>query len=232
MVECAELIPDARATDFAVDRKSISKGLEMHRALLATWIATATLFMASNAPAQELRFADQRQQQPASIGTPSRPLPTRPETSAIDSLENASSRGAGSSWGTLVALAVVVGLILVTAKFWRRFAPTASQSLPPDVVRILGKKPLDSRHSLTLVKCGSRVLVLGFSPHGMHTLTEITEAAEVDLLAGLCTVPSSGTPGAATFGDFWKRAPEQTNSAVDSAPYESPQMERYADSHA
>ncbi len=205
----------------------------MRRVLLATSLGFGVIAVASHAIGQESPFTiPPSQSQPGVNSTTSRPLPARSDSSSATALADSPRRGSGSTWGTLVALAAVIALILATGKIWRRFAPAASQALSDQAVNILGRKPLDSKHSLTLVKCGSRILVLGFSPHGMHTLTEISDAGEVDLLAGLCaTVPteSRATP---PFRDLWKQTATQEQSTVEPDHHDATLMERYADSHA
>lgn len=206
----------------------------MRRTLLATWLGFGLIAIASNVMAQQSPFTTSAPAHQASSGTnttTSRPLPARPDASSTTPSGDLPRRGSGSVWGTLVALAAVIALILATGKLWRRYAPAASQTLPPQAVNILGRKPLDSKHSLTLVKCGSRILVLGFSPHGMHTLTEISEAGEVDLLAGLCATTPSETQATPPFRDLWKRTAAPAPSSTEPDHHDALPMERYADSH-
>ncbi|WP_166827592.1 FliO/MopB family protein [Thalassoroseus pseudoceratinae] len=191
------------------------------------------LVVAADAFAQESPFSNriQRPQQPPSA-VPSRPLPARPDSPLANTANEQSSRHSNSSWGTLVALAVVIGLIIVIAKFWRRFSPVGTHTLPSQAVNILGRKALDSRHSLTLLKCGSRIIVLGFSPHGMHTLTEISDAAEVDVLNGLCSMPTTDASNSATFRDFWMRSPKDDQATSHVEQHDPSVMEGYASTHA
>jgi flagellar biogenesis protein FliO len=98
-------------------------------------------------------------------------------------------RSAGSWWGSLASLTAVVVMILLGAKLWKKHGPLAGAGLPTEAVEVLGRRVIDPRQSLYLVRLGSRILVLGSTPAGLTTLAEITERVEVDLLAGFCRPP-------------------------------------------
>jgi flagellar biogenesis protein FliO len=91
-----------------------------------------------------------------------------------------------SPWSAFGALAVVVGLILVLARVFRRHAPIFSQSLPQEALEILGRRHVDPRQTILLVRIGARILVVGSSASGLNPLGQIDDPVEVDLLAGLC----------------------------------------------
>jgi flagellar biogenesis protein FliO len=97
------------------------------------------------------------------------------------------SRSPNSWWTTLGGLAVVLVLILSSARALRKHAPATAGIVPAEVIQVLGRRYLDHRQSIQLVRCGSRILILANSPqHGLHTLAEVTDPVEVDTLAGLC----------------------------------------------
>ena len=62
---------------------------------------------------------------------------------------------------------------------------------------MLGRRYIDPRNSVQLIRIGSRILIVAHSPqHGMQTLSEITDPIQVDELAGRClqsTTSSSST---------------------------------------
>ncbi len=91
-----------------------------------------------------------------------------------------------SVWTTFGALGFVIALILLAAKLFQRHVPNAVMRIPTEAVEILGRRPVDQRQSIHLVRCGSRILVLGSSTNGLTTLAEVTDPVEVDYLAGLC----------------------------------------------
>ena len=110
------------------------------------------------------------------------PLPRR---SGAATRETNHINGAGWS-ATIWPLLFVVGLIVLGARWLKSRTPNAARSLPSDVFEVLGRKPIDPRTSIMLARCGSRLLLLSLSPHGLSTLAEITDPVEIDCLAGLC----------------------------------------------
>ena len=132
-----------------------------------------------------------------------------------------------SSWSALGALVIVVGLILVIARLLRRHAPMFQQSLPTDALEILGRRAIDPRQSILLVRIGSRILVVGSSPNGLNSLGQIDDAVEVDVLAGLCRRgPQGGILGASFFkllkGDSGARPAPGARQTAPRAPISEP----------
>ncbi|HUG93447.1 MAG TPA: flagellar biosynthetic protein FliO [Planctomycetaceae bacterium] len=125
------------------------------------------------------------------------PLPrraiTRPSPRAAAAEAPAAGRlpTRGSWWGSLASLAAVLAMILVGARLWKKHGPLGRTGLPAEAVDVLGRRVLDPRQSIFLVRLGSRMLVLGSTPAGLSTLAEITDPVEVDLLAGFCR-PAAG----------------------------------------
>lgn len=113
------------------------------------------------------------------------PLPRRSDAATRDA--NRAQGNATTSWSATVwPLLLVVGLIVVGARWLKSRSPAAARGLPTEVFEVLGRKALDPRTSVVLARCGSRLLVLSQSPHGLQTLAEITDPVEIDCLAGLC----------------------------------------------
>lgn len=92
----------------------------------------------------------------------------------------------GSVWRTVGALMAVLALFLLGSKLWRKQIPMANFGLPTEAIEILGRKPIEARLSVYLIRCGERILVVGSSTDGMQTLAEVTDPVEVDHLAGIC----------------------------------------------
>ncbi len=90
------------------------------------------------------------------------------------------------------ALAVVICLILVLARVFRRHAPLFSQALPTEALEVLGRRFLDQRPSIVLLRIGSRILVVGSSAAGLQGLGELSDPVEVDLIAGMCRTTRNG----------------------------------------
>jgi flagellar biogenesis protein FliO len=122
-------------------------------------------------------------------------------------------------WTTLGGLAVVIGLIYVTARVVRKNVPAAQKTLPAEVVQVLGRKALDYRHTIHLVRFGSKMLMLGTSQEGMRTLSEITDPVEIDYLAGMCR-PNEPTSVAGTFSQLFQRFqnPEPAPTSTEAEP--------------
>jgi len=139
-------------------------------------------------------FPDER---PTSPGTT---LPPKPAGSG-------SGRGAAppSPWATLGGLAIVIVMIVVTARVWKRHGPRGHAPLPPEALELLGRKAIDQRQAIHLVRLGGRILVLGSSPAGLNTLAEFTDPVEVDLLAGLCRRQSDDLGVAQSFRALFTR---------------------------
>ncbi|HLJ11966.1 MAG TPA: flagellar biosynthetic protein FliO [Planctomycetaceae bacterium] len=133
----------------------------------------------------------------------------------------------GGWWTTLGGLVAVLALFFVIARLVRKSAPAAQKTLPAEVMQVLGRKSLDYRHAIHLIRFGSRLLVLGSSQEGLRTLSEIADPLEVDYLAGLCK-PSEPASVAQSFNQLFKKfqspaAPEpeaelETDLSSDSDP--------------
>ena len=87
---------------------------------------------------------------------------------------------------TGASLAVVLGLFLLLAWALRRKMPQASTPLPSDVLEVLGRGSLPGKHTLHLVRCGAKLLLVCTSPTALKTLTEISDPDEVARLTALC----------------------------------------------
>jgi len=142
-----------------------------------------------------------------------------------------------SSWSALGALVIVVGLILVLARLLRRHTPMFSQSLPSDALEILGRRVVDPRQAILLVRIGSRILVVGSSPNGLNALGQIDDAVEVDVLAGLCRRgPQAGILDSSFFkllkGDAGTQSAPGARRATPRAPITEPPLKASLESPA
>lgn len=87
---------------------------------------------------------------------------------------------------TVLGLAFVLCLIWIVAAWAKKFFPSATGGLPPEAIQVLGQRTIGQRQMLQLIRCGSRILVVGSTAQGLTTLSEITDPVEVDYLTGLC----------------------------------------------
>jgi flagellar biogenesis protein FliO len=136
--------------------------------------------------------------EPAASGGPSDKILLSPPGHKYDAATAAGhSEHSGMPSPLTVAgsLAFVLGLFFLVAWVMRRATPGAARLLPKEVVEVLGRAPLASRHQMHLLRCGHKLLLVCATPAGVETLTEITDPLEVDRVAGLCqqTRPDSAT---------------------------------------
>jgi flagellar biogenesis protein FliO len=128
--------------------------------------------------------------------TPSGSLPLR-RGSQPGSRSSESSHVSESIWNTAIVLGVIcAGLVAVSIGLRRRRRSSGGR-LPVEAVEVLGRTAIDGRHAISLVRCGSRVLVLSVdATEGLSTLAEISDPDEVNLLTDLCRLPEGGVAAA------------------------------------
>lgn len=88
-------------------------------------------------------------------------------------------RLSGSLYQMLLALAVVVGLIVILKKVGGRMTQSAVSAGGGSVVEVLLRVRTGIRSNVVLLKIGHRVLVVGESSSGMRTLASIDEPEEL-----------------------------------------------------
>ncbi len=126
---------------------------------------------------------------------------------------NAGSRQPPSMWGTLGALVVVISLILVAAKLFKKHHPMAAMNLPREVMEVLGKRPLDARQTIHFVRCGSRILILGSSPAGLEMLSEVLDPVEVDLITGMCRERTQAGRSSSAFRNLFQSTQKKSEQS-------------------
>lgn len=126
-----------------------------------------------------------------------------------------------SGWSNLLSamgsLTIVLGLFLAVMWFVRRTGPKSMTALPNEVFEVLGRSPLAARQQAQLVRCGNKLLLLSVTAGGAETLTEITDAAEVERLTGLCqqTRPNSAT---ASFRNLFSNFAAESSTSAPRTP--------------
>ena len=148
--------------------------------------------------------------------TPSSPqLPRRSDSATRDA--SRAHGNAATGWSaTIWPLLLVVGLIVIGARWLKSRSPSATRGLPSEVFEIFGRQVIDPRTSVVLARCGSRLLILSLSPHGLSTLAEITDPVEIDCLAGLCRATARDQTLVETFRSMLHK-PAGSKSAPPSA---------------
>jgi flagellar biogenesis protein FliO len=127
-------------------------------------------------------------EEPAMVGTGTTALRLAPrQANEAKRIDRPLVPTPGGAIGTVVgSLAIVLGLFLVLAWCSRKFAPAGSAQLPKEALELLGRASLSPRQQVQLVRLGNKLLLVALTPAGAETLTEITDAAEVERLTGLC----------------------------------------------
>ena len=119
------------------------------------------------------------------------PLPSR--TSGVE--PNSSNRGktisaSNNLWTTFISLGLIVGTIVFVGRGLKRYGIQGTQALPIDALEVLGRRTIDPKVAVHLVRCGSRILVLGVGSDGVRTLSEIDDPVEVERLTDACRNPA------------------------------------------
>ena len=84
------------------------------------------------------------------------------------------------------SLAIVLGGYFGLVWLMRGMSPQSNQSLPQEVVEVLGQSTFGPRKMLQLVRLGSKLLLLMHHNDGIQTIGEITDPHEVEYLVSLC----------------------------------------------
>jgi flagellar protein FliO/FliZ len=142
---------------------------------------------------------------------PVAPMALKPHAS-VDHSETSKLPGGLSSVVTVGgSLAVVLGIFLLIVWLLRRASPRGAGILPAEAFEMLGRAPLANHQQVHLLRCGNKLLLVAVTGAGAgaaaKTLTEITDLAEVDRLAGLCRRARAGSP-TATFRQVFHQVEE------------------------
>ncbi len=192
----------------------------LHALLLVTLLA-ATAQAQNPGPnhrapvsAAQLVTPDDAEIAPTTANTTARakPLsPRSPSSRAAQSPRDTSTSGAW--WTTLSGLAIVLSVVGGLAWLARKHLPQVVRGLPPTVFEVLGRKTIEPRAAVHLVRCGNRILLIGSSPAGLTTLTQFDDPVDVDHLAGMCRADSDGQ---ASFLNLFHRATSHHSPEPDS----------------
>ncbi|NLX55961.1 MAG: hypothetical protein GXY58_12690 [Planctomycetaceae bacterium] len=121
------------------------------------------------------------------------PIPP-PKPGARDRAPGSTSTTRGNmALVVLSSLAIVLGLFFFVVWLSRRAFPRATASLSSDVIEVLGRTPLASRHHLQLIRLGRRLLLVSVTADHAETLTEITDVDEVNHVTSLCRRQQPGS---------------------------------------
>jgi flagellar biogenesis protein FliO len=185
--------------------------------------------LAATAPAQNPRPASRPAVSTAELLSPdeaeivpavsrAKPLsPRSPTPRSAASPRDTSTSGAW--WTTLSGLAIVLAIVGGLAWLARKHLPQVVRGLPPTVFEVLGRKTIEPRAVVHLVRCGNRILLLGCTPAGLTTLTQFDDPVDVDHLAGMCRAESDSQT---SFLNLFHRATSLPAPDPDSEPSATP----------
>lgn len=114
--------------------------------------------------------------------------------------------GQTSLWGTVAGLFAVFGVFVGVRVWLTRHGPVGLRGLPAEALELLGRRTIEPRVSIHIVRCGPKILVLGVGPDGVRTLSEITDPVEIDLMAGACRKKESGRTGTDSFPGLMRQS--------------------------
>ena len=138
---------------------------------------------------------------PAAYQQPMTSLALKPPATADHPKTSKLADGLSSVATVGGSLAVVLGIFLLVVWLLRRASPGGTGILPAEAFEMLGRAPLANHQQVHLLRCGNKLLLVAVTGAGAgaatKTLTEITDPAEVDRLAGLCRRAGAGSPVAA-----------------------------------
>lgn len=86
--------------------------------------------------------------------------------------------------GTIPALAIVLALIVGASMVIKRFSTGGRLTGRAGPIEVLSTTPLSPKQSLSLVRCGQRVILIGVTPDHISALSELTDSTEIALLLG------------------------------------------------
>lgn len=118
-------------------------------------------------------------------------LPLPPRANGHDGTAASRTKTAsngGGLWTTILALGAIVGALALAGR-WLKPYLGVPQGLPMEALELLGRRMIEPKISIHLVRCGGKVLVLGVSPDGVRTLSEIADPGEVERLTETCLSP-------------------------------------------
>ena len=137
-----------------------------------------------------------------------------------------SANGNSTAGAVLTTVVVLLLFALGLAKLFLKRSPYAIGGLPTEAIDVVGRRVIDPRNSVFMIKVGSRMILLGSSPGGLSSLAEITDPIEVASLANICAASQRSAPDAVKWlGKLW---PGRT-TVVETRPFDDQLGERLFD---
>lgn len=125
---------------------------------------------------------------------------------AVESPPRSNARPAGSAGTPLVLLGLLLGGAILARRLVQQRAAARSGKMPHNPIRLVSRQQIDPELNVRLLQVGPRLLVVGATPQGVATLSEITDPEEIALLIG--------EPGGAAAAPFAGNAPISPGSGA------------------
>lgn len=137
----------------------------------------------------------------------------RTQSRSSDGSAAGDARTTSWAWAWLpVVIALALWWIVGRLRSGKLLDPSA---LPEGVIVSLGQRSIGSGRYIQLIRIGSRILVVTPTADGLRTLSEISDAPEVERLVSLCLRPNQGTTGIGSlFGGRPIHSPTTQKDAV------------------
>lgn len=165
------------------------------RRTLLRWVLLCALCLLPNSLAVAQFDSDRAPARAAGNGLPLPPRANGRDAAAVSRTKSVAN-GSGM-WTTVIALGAMVGVLTLAGRWLKPYLGTP-RGLSIDALELLGRRVIEPKVSIHLVRCGSRILVLGVSPDGVRTLSEIADPDEVDRLTEACLNPNDSRSVAAS----------------------------------
>ena len=131
----------------------------------------------------------------------------------------------GSMTAAGSGLAIVVGLMLVSAWVVKKSLPRSARTLPVEVAEVLGRVQLAGKQTAQLLRIGHKLVLVAVTPDGAKAITEITDETEVQKLLAACE-QQNGHGSTAAFEQIFQQIagePAGRGFLGDEAPAFDPQ---------
>ena len=158
----------------------------------ATWMplsfwAALLIFLGAGLPhGNSLATAQEDFQSNSKRAPRALPLPSRTGNSESDNGRARTISSSNSLLSTTISLGLIVGTLFLVGRWMKRNGFQGSAALPVEAFELLGRRQIEPKVAVHLVKCGNRILVLGVGADGIRTLSEICDPSEIQQLTDAC----------------------------------------------
>lgn len=144
-------------------------------------------YQTATAQSSELTAESRSSEVVSTSNTPRHNTPLAPPTTHLEDQQQASGSVLQSLISMMMSLCIVLGLFFGVLWVYRTTQRGGvNSSLPKQVVQVVGRTSLTSRQQLTVLRFGSKLLLVSTTQGEAKTLSEITDPHEAQQLIALC----------------------------------------------